>query len=400
MRILLADKLSESCVGLLEQDGHEVFVRPELKGDHLTEALGELDPNVLVVRSTKVPAAAMSGARSLELIVRAGAGTDNIDVAAASGRGIFVANCPGKNAAAVAELAIGLMLSLDRSIPENVQDAREGRWNKARYGKAVGLKGRTLGVIGLGNIGTEVVSRALALEMDVVAWSRSLTDEAAEDLGITRLGSPGEIAATSDVVSIHVAGSEETEHLANEAFFAAMKPGAFFINTARSSVVDEAAMERAIDEKGIRVALDVFSNEPAVKEGTLEHPLASRPGVYITHHIGASTAQAQEEIAEEAVRVITTYADSNVVENCINISRMTHAGHQITVRHLDRVGVLAFVLNEMSKAGWNVQEMQNLIFADGDAACAVIRFDGAPDPAVVERIQANSDILAVTLIDL
>jgi D-3-phosphoglycerate dehydrogenase len=179
-----------------------------------------------------------------------------------------------------------------------------------------------------------------------------------------------------------------------------MKPGAFFINTSRSSVVDEAALLQAVEEKGIRAALDVFSDEPSYKEGDFSHPFAHQGGIYLTHHIGASTVQAQEEIADEAARVILTYADSNVVPNCVNISRVSDARYQLTVRHLDKVGVLAFVLNEMSKAHWNVQEMQNLIFADGEAACAVIRFDGLLDDSVLGRIQANSDILALTVIDL
>jgi len=400
MRILIADRLSESAVDLLIGGGHEVVSRPDAKGDSLLGALSEVQPTVLIVRSTKVPAEAIEQSSNLELIVRAGAGYDNIDVDGASDRGVFVANCPGKNAAAVAELTIGLMLSIDRSIPDNVIDARGGKWNKAKYGKANGVKGRTLGVIGLGNIGQEVVRRALSFDMEVVGWSRSLTDEKAEFLGIERAETPIEVAAKADVITLHVAATPETESLADADFFSAMKPGAFFINTTRSSVVDEEAMLKAMEEKGIRVALDVFSNEPAHKDGDLSHPLAERKDVYLTHHIGASTEQAQEAIAEEASRIILTYAATNSVPNCVNIAEKTPATHQLTVRHLDKVGVLASVLEEIRQAEWNVQEMENLVFAGAHAACASIRFSGHVEQEVLERIQANSDVLAVSLIDL
>ncbi len=400
MRILIADRLSASAVDLLINGGHEVVSRPDVKGDQLLEALAEVQPTVLIVRSTKVPAEAMEKSPSLELIVRAGAGYDNIDVTGASDRGVFVANCPGKNAAAVAELTVGLMLSLDRSIPDNVIDARGGKWNKAKYGKASGVKGRTLGVIGLGNIGQEVVRRALSFDMHVVGWSRSLTHEKAEFLGIERAETPVDVAKRADVITLHVAATSETELLAGPEFFNAMNPGAFFINTTRSSVVDEEAMLKAMEEKGIRVALDVFSEEPAYKDGELSHPLAMREDVYLTHHIGASTAQAQEAIADEASRIILTYAATNKVPNCVNIAEKTPATHQLTVRHLDKVGVLASVLEEVRLAEWNVQEMENLVFAGAHAACASIRFAGTVEKDVVERIQANSDVLAVSLIDL
>ena len=400
MKVLLADALSESVVNRLLDAGCTVDSQPALKGEELTNALAAVQPQVLVVRSTKVTEADMKAAPSLELIVRAGAGYDTIDVSAASGLGIFVANCPGKNASAVAELTIGLLLALDRSIPDNVIEARAGEWNKAKYAKAAGVKGRTLGVIGTGNIGQEVIKRALALDMHVIAWSRSLTDEKAKSLGVTRKDSPVDVAADADVVTLHVAATAQTAKLADAAFFAAMKEGAFFINTTRASVVDEDALVDAMDTKGVRAALDVFSDEPAAKSGSFSHRLASHPSVYLTHHIGASTEQAQEAIAMEAARVIEAYASTGEVPNCVNLATQTDATHQLTVRHLDKVGVLARVLNEISVANWNVQEMENVIFDEGRAACAYIRFDGFSDDSVVDRISVMEDILAVTLIEL
>lgn len=400
MIILIADALSATVVEALEREGHAVHIQPTLKGESLVESLAALHPQVLVVRSTKVPAAAMDANADLELIVRAGAGYDTIDVNGASERGVFVANCPGKNSAAVAELTIGLLLALDRSIPDNVIDARNGHWDKKKYSKADGLRGRKLGLIGLGSIGTLVAEMAQGLGMQVIAWSRSLTDDRAASLGIQRKMSPLDVAAEADVVSLHVASNAETRHLANRVFFESMKPGAFFINTTRGAVVDEEALVWALQEKGIRAGLDVFNNEPEGKQGPFEHPLHSHPGVYITHHIGASTMQAQEAIAAEAGRVILTYAEEGYVPNCVNMATHSQATHMLTVRHLDKVGVLAVVLDEMRKAGWNVQEMENLVFSGAKAACARIRFDGQPSDGVLDSIRNHSDVLAVSLTEI
>lgn len=400
MKILIADKLSESASSALSAAGHDVVGESGLKGEALIEAVRSRRPNVLVVRSTKVPPAVMEASPSLELIVRAGAGYDNIDVQAASQRGIFVANCPGKNAAAVAELTMGLILALDRFIPDNVADARAGVWNKARYSEARGIKGKTLGILGMGHIGREVVQRAGAFDLRIIAWSRSLTDEAAIELGVERREQPLDVAREADIISLHLASAPETSGLIDRTFLDAMKPGAYLVNTSRSAVIDESALQWAIQEKGIRVAADVFENEPAGKEGTFQNELAQNPSVYLTHHIGASTEQAQDAIAEEAVRVINTYAETGRVLNCVNLAEHSPATHLLTVRHLDKVGVLAAVLDEVRNAGWNVQEMENLIFEGARAACARIRFDGDAKQEVVDHITAHPDVLAASVIPL
>lgn len=399
MKILIADTIAESGIAQLEAAGHEI-VQDKASGADLLDTLRTEKPHVLVVRSTKVNSDMMDANPSLELIVRAGAGYDTIDVDAASERGIFLSNCPGKNAVAVAELTMALLLAMDRRIPENVLDARAGRWNKALYSKAQGIKGQTLGVIGVGSIGQEVIVRALALEMRVVAWSRSLTTGFAKALGVKRMDSPEAVAAKADIVTLHVASTPETENLADRAFFEAMKPGVLFINTTRGAVVDEEALRWAMDEKGIRAALDVFEGEPSHKEGALDVPLAQHASVYLTHHIGASTQQAQDATAEEAVRIINTYAETGRVPNCVNMAAQSPASHLLTVRHLDRVGVLAAVLDEVRKADWNVQEMENLIFEGAKAACARIRFDGEPSDEVVDTIGGLEHVLAASLIAL
>ena len=399
MRVLIADTFPEDGLAALRAAGIEVQSKPGVKGDALTAAIRDSAAEVLVVRGTEVKADALRAGR-LGLVVRAGAGYNTIDVKTASDLGIYVSNCPGKNAIAVAELAMGLILSLDRQIPDGVADLRGGVWNKARYGKARGLFGRTLGIVGLGSIGGELARRARAFGMNVVAWSRSLTDEAAEEQGIERLASPAEVAARADVVSVHLALNPETRGLLGREFFAALRPGTLFINTARAEVVDEAALLEAV-RRGVRAAVDVFAGEPAGGTGTVDSALFREAGVYGTHHVGASTDQAQEAIADETVRIIKEYAATGRVPNCVNIARRTPATHLLIVRHLDRVGVLAHVFGRLKDAGINVQQTENVVFEGAAAAIARIQVDQAPPEATLEAIRAGSgDILEMTVVPL
>ena len=398
MTILVADNIADVGIEALADEGYAIVEEPGLSGEALVEALEREAPDVLIVRSTRVTPEALDASPSLALIVRAGAGYDTIDVEGAANRGIFVANCPGKNSVAVAELTMGLVLAIDRRLPDNVVDARAGQWNKKAYAQAKGLKGRTMGVIGLGNIGSEVVQRAKAFDLNVIAWSRSLTPEVAEEtMGIGYRDGPEAVARDASIVSLHVASTPGTRHLADRSFFEAMPEGATFINTTRAAVVDEEALAWALDEKDIRAGLDVMEGEPASKQADFDHPLADHPNLYMSHHIGASTQQAQDATAMEAARVVRTFDNEGDVPNCVNLAEQTKATHQITVRHRDQVGVLASVLDEMRRANWNIQEMSNRIFEGSKAAVASIRFDGPFRTEVVERIDESDDVFAVSV---
>src|SRR5918997_1570416 len=261
MKVLIADKFEQSGRDALDAAGCDYSYQPDVKDDTLVEAIRSYGPEVLVVRSTKVTEP-MFDAGPVKLVVRAGAGYNTIDVAAASRRGVYVSNCPGKNSVAVAELAFALILALDRRVADNVIQLREGRWNKKEFSKARGLYGRTLGLIGTGQIGQEVIARARAFGMRVVAWSRSLSEEKAIVLGVERLESPAAVARESDVVSVHLALNAETRGIIGSDFFDAMKEGAYFVNTARGEVVDQQALARALREKNLRAGLDVFASEP------------------------------------------------------------------------------------------------------------------------------------------
>jgi D-3-phosphoglycerate dehydrogenase len=400
MRVLVADNFPEDGLRALRTAGLDVRYEPGLTGDSLTAAVRDSAAQALVVRGTEVRSDALRAGR-LGLVVRAGAGYNTIDVKTASELGIYVSNCPGKNAIAVAELAMGLILAADRQIPDAVADLRNGVWDKARYSKARGLFGRTLGVVGMGSIGTELAVRARAFGMEVVAWSRSLTPEAAQAKGVTALPSPIAVAARAEVVSVHLALVPDTRGLLGADFFAALRPGALFVNTARAEVVDEAALLQAVRTRGLRVAVDVFAGEPTGGRGSVESPLFGEKGVYGTHHVGASTDQAQEAIADETVRILLEYAASGRVPNCVNIARRTPATHLLLVRHLDRVGVLAHVFGRLKDAGINVQQTENVVFEGATAAIARIHLDQEPGAATLEAIRAGSaDILELGVVGL
>lgn len=392
--ILIADKFDASGIAVLESLGHRVVCDPSLDPETLPNAIATHDPHVLVVRSTKVKADAITKAGRLALIVRAGAGTDNIDVVAASGRGIPVANCPGKNALAVAELAWGLILACDRRIPDQVADLRNGVWNKKEYGKASGLAGRTLGVVGLGRIGEAIIERGNAFGMRVFAWSRRIDDARADAAGCHACENLLNLARMSDVVCVSVAANADTANLIDAEFLNAMKPGAILVNTSRGSVVDEAALAAAIRDKGIRAGLDVYASEPSGGTGEFAAEIVSLPGVYGTHHVGASTDQAQEAIAAETVRIVREHLEHGRVPNCINIASGAGAA-TVTVRHLNRPGVLAAICEVMSRGELNIEDMENIIFTGGEAASARLRVSAVPAPALVAEIAARPNVLSI-----
>jgi D-3-phosphoglycerate dehydrogenase len=416
MKVLIADKFETSGIEGLKAAGCDVVYEPDLKDDGLTQAIASTAADVLVVRGTRVTAPMLDAGR-LSLIVRAGAGYNTIDVAGASTRGIYVSNCPGKNAIAVAELAFALILAVDRRIPDNVAELRAGTWNKKQFSKAQGLFGRTLALLGVGAIGQEMIRRAAGFGMNVVIWSRRfdgldrpLSELEARELGvepalrtiaINLAPTPADAAARGDVVSLHVALSPDTKQLVNAALLARMKPGAMLINTARGEVVDSAALAAAVKERGLRVGLDVYANEPAAATAPFSDALAALPGVYGTHHIGASTDQAQEAIAAETVRIVRSYKETGRVPNVVNLARRTPATHMLVVRHRDRPGVLAHVFAFLRQAHLNVQETENIVFEGAEAAVARINLDGAPAPELCQQIKSgNPDVLDLQLVTL
>jgi len=397
VKTLIADKFSEGHIARLNQLGCEVTYQPTAKAEELPGLIGT--SKILVVRGKQVTAETLQAAGQLALVLRAGAGVNTIDVKTASARGVFVSNCPGKNSIAVAELVFALLLAIDRRIPENAAALRAHKWNKKEFSKADGVFGKTLGVIGTGQIGREVISRARAFGLRVIAWSRSLTPERAEQLGVERCDNVDDVFRRSDIVTLHLALKPDTRKLVNAARLALLKPNAILINTARGEVVDQAALRTALQGGKLRVGLDVFDPEPAEAVADFNDPIFDLPNLWGTHHIGASTEQAQEAIADEAIRIIQTFVRTGVVLNCVNLATRTPAKWQLIVRHYDRVGVLAFVMDQVRRSGINIEEVQNVVFEGAAAASCRIQLDAEPDADLLDSIKAgNPDIMGIELL--
>jgi D-3-phosphoglycerate dehydrogenase len=390
MKVLVADKFEKVGLDGLRELNCNVQYAPDLAVADLPEKIREFDPKILIVRSKEVNAEALEAGAGLSVVIRAGAGIDTIDVAAASRLGVFVTNCPGKNSIAVAELVMGLILSIDRRIADQVADLRTGKWNKGEYSKARGLHGRTLGIVGLGQIGREIARRAQAFGMRVVAWSRQLTIEDATRLAIGYCQTPLEVAQQSDIVSINVAATAETRKLVNRDFLTAMRPGAFLINTARGTVVDEEALAEAIRSKGIRAGLDVYEHEPAGASAEFQPPIVALSAVHGTHHVGASTEQAQVAIAHEVIRIVLEFQTTGGVPNCVNRLAKSSATHILSVRHQNRPGVLAHVFTVLSDAMINVDEVENITYHGAQAALARIHLSGAPTAEAMHLIRSGN----------
>ena len=396
MRILFADQFPTPAVEALVEEGCDCELMPGLTAAEIPAASQGFD--VLVVRSTGVTADVFENSPSVSLVIRAGAGTNTIDKEAAAGAGVIVANVPGRNAVAVAELTMGLMLSLDRRIPDNVVAATAGEWKKGEFSKADGLMGKTLGVIGFGSIGQEVATRARAfgMEVAVVAKARSeAASDAIERLGVREVDSLLDLAAASDVVTLHVPANGDTTRLIDTEFLAAMQEGATLINTSRASVLDEGQVLEAMGSRGLRVAVDVFEDEPGSKEKAFTSAFAQHPDVLVTHHIGASTQQAQDAVAEGVVDLLHQYRAGALV-NAVNMDS-TPGGAVLTVRHQDKVGVLSDVLYELKRSGVNIREMSNHVFAGAGAAFATIRVSSDISPEVVALLNATPEVIYCSL---
>jgi len=398
MHLLFADSVAEQTIAELTSRGHRCSVDPGLTTADLPGRIAGVD--ALVVRSTKVDRAVFEAADKLALVIRAGAGTNTIDTEVAARNGVLVSNVPGRNAVAVAELTLGLILAVDRRIADNVADARRGRWEKATYSKADGLLGSTLGILGLGSIGLAVAERATGFGMRVAHVHRAGRSQATRDR-LAELNAVGfdalpALLAAADVVSLHVPSSPETKNLVDADFLAAMKPGALLVNTSRGDVVDEAALLAALDAGRVRAALDVFADEPGSGAAEWDSPLARHPRVVATHHSGASTAQAQAAVAAGVVEIVDAFA-AGEARNCVDLAPRGLGSATLTVRHVDKVGVLARVLELLREAGLNVEHMQNRIFAGGAAAVATIDVAGAVPTELTAALDAIPEVLGTSL---
>jgi D-3-phosphoglycerate dehydrogenase len=394
LKVLIADKFPDKYIQQMKDLHLEVIYEPKLGEKDLPQAAKDVD--ILIVRSTIVNEETINSSKALNLIIRAGSGVNNINIQAANKRGIYVANCPGMNAVAVAELAMGLMIALDRFIPDNVSDFKNGKWNKDKYSKGKGLKGKTLGIIGVGAIGKEVAKRALAFEMNV--YGKDITR--IEGVQIKDFSEMDQLLPLCDVVSIHLPATPETKGLFNKKLFSYMKDGAYLINTSRQDVIVEDDLLEAIKEKNLRVALDVFKGEPEGKTGEVKSKLQDNPNVYVTHHIGASTAQAQDAVAAETVKIIEHYAHSGIIDHWVNRAKITDVHYQLVVKHFDKPGVLAGVLDLLREGNINIEEIENVIFDGAVAASCTMKLKNAATADMIKKMTENPNVISVSHVEI
>ena len=317
-KVLVSDTLSETAVQIFRDRGIDVDFEPGLgkDKDRLLEVIGQYDG--LAIRSaTKVTAKILAAATNLKVIGRAGIGVDNVDIPAASKKGVIVMNTPFGNSITTAEHAIAMMFAVARQIPEASASTHAGKWEKSRF-MGVELTAKTLGVIGAGNIGGIVCDRARALKMKVIAYDPFLSEDHAAKLGVTKV-ELDELLGRSDFITFHVPLTDKTRNILSRENIAKLKPGVRIVNCARGGLVDEEALAEALkDGRVAGAAFDVFAVEPAT-----DSPLFNLPNVVVTPHLGAATTEAQENVALQVAEQMSDYLLTGAVSNALNMPSVT-----------------------------------------------------------------------------
>lgn len=395
MKILFTDPVDGAHLTRLGDDGHTWAMSPG--PDLLDDTIGDFD--VVVVGPSGLTASSITAGKRLGLIVSTAAEPSTIDVAAASKAGILVSEVSGGDSASVAELALGLMLALDRGIVSATNRLRSGQWDRGPHLNAAGLKGSRLGIVGLGRVGLEVAERAKALGMVVSSLRRSDRPEPTANrirrVGIRLAPSLTELLADSDIVSIHVPGNDSTARLVDAAFVADMAPGAMLINTSHGSVLDEDEVLRAVRYKGLRVGLDAHADSPNHDAAPWSSELIAHPNVIGTPQIGSTTRQAREAVAEGIVDTILAFAGGHAI-NTINLASEPLGAVTLCVRHADRVGVLAEIFESIRAGGINVARMTNRVFVGGATAVATMELASEVPPKLIDQLALIEDVFAVS----
>jgi len=393
-RVLVVDRLGAHALEGLRAAGCDAIQNPMLEGSTLPDAMRDIEPDILVTRDTRVDDQVLGATERLGLVIGTGPTIESIDLEAASNRGIFVAHCPGRTAAAVAELAWAMILACDRDLVNAAQRARVGQQSEGGR-EAPGLSGRTLGVVGLGQVGQEVARRGIAFGMHVVAWSQHITEARCNALGIDYCANLVNLAKLSDVVSVSVTGNEESEGLLGDKFFQALRTGSTIVNTSLGSVVNERALLNACRTKGIRAGLDLHSTDGLSHPGSPTSELRAEPSVIATLDAGAHTVQARESIDHDVVRIVRQWLEQGTVASCMNRASVSSAKTLIHVRHLNRPGVLVGIFDVLGQASINVEEMENVICEGNHAAIARIHLNELPTERTMRQIREAPHVLGV-----
>jgi D-3-phosphoglycerate dehydrogenase len=393
MKIVVACELPDPALDELRTLTPDVHYLPQASPSELRDSLA--DAGILIVGTTRVSPELITRAPVLQMIVHAGSGPGDVAVEDASAAGVFVTHCPDKDAEAIAELTLGLILALDRRIVSNTVALRENRWTRGESTDARGLYNRTLGILGYGAVGRLVAQRALAFGMRVRAWSPEPVDTPPE-FNIEFCNWPRELARDCDVIAVLPAG-DPNELLVDAAFLQSMPDGAYLVHVGHPGAVDEAALARAVEQRHLRVALDVCSSEPAGDTGRFRWRFGDLVNVIGTQHIGSLTAQARQATADEVVHIVRSFVVSGEVLNCLNLCDRSPATWQLVLRGRDQVGVMAAILDAIRADGINAQEMASRVFTGAKAAWCVIALEERPSTEALESIRALPDVLHLEL---
>ncbi len=396
MKILVGCSLPEWALQELRSLGTEVLYEPTLTTERMEKLIGNVA--VLVVGRRRVSPEVVSTGKALQAIVRVGTDIANIAVEEASAQGIFVANCPYQDAIAVAELTFGLLLALDRGVLENAAALRKGVLAEPESNDALGLAGRTLGVLGFGRVEQEIVKRARAFEMNLLAWSPTLTPEPAAASGVNFCAWPRELARQSDMVTVYAPQQETEEVLVDAEFLQNMRAGAYIVYVGHPAALDEMALAQIAKERHLRVAYDISAPHLAGSDaGRFRSRLQALPNVIGTHHLADRTKQAYEATAGELVRVIREFLVAGEVVNCVNILEHSPATWQLVLRLRDTVGVLASVLDHVRADGINVEEVSSRVFTGAQAGFCTIALDERPSAEALNAIRELDGVLHLEL---
>jgi len=396
MKTLVGCSLPQWALQELRSLGTELLYEPKVTTERMEKLIG--DVAVLVVRRTRVSSEVIAAGKALQLIVRAGTNTANIAVEEASTQGIFVSNCPHKDAVAIAELTLALLLALDRGVLENVAALKKGLLDEPEAIDARGLAGRTLGILGFGPVEREIVKRARAFDMKLLAWSPTLTPELAVAGNVGFCGWPRELARESEMVTVYAPQQETDELLVDAEFLQNMRDGAYLVYVGHPAALDETALAEVAKERNLRVAYDISAPQLAGSNaGRFRSRLQALPNVIGTHHLADRTQQAYQATATEVVRVIREFLVAGEVVNCVNILEHSPATWQLVLRLRDTVGVLASIMEHIRTDGINVEEMSSRVFMGAQAGFCTIALDERPSTEALNAIRGLDGVLHLEL---
>lgn len=396
MKILVGCSLPEPALQELRSLGVELVYEPELTTARLERLIR--DVAIAVVCRTRVAPEVIAAGNALQMIVRAGTDTANIAIEEASAAGVFVSNCPHKDAIAIAELTFGLLVALDRRLFENAAALTSGDLEQPQAIEALGLAGRALGILGFGPVEREIIKRARAFDMRVVAWSPTLTPEVAAAEGVDFCAWPRELARQSDMVTVYAPLQEADEVLVNAEFLRNMNDGAYIVYVGHPAALDESALAEVAGERNLRVAYDISAPQlGASGTGRFKSCLQALPNVIGTHHLADRTRQAHEATGAEVVRVIREFLVAGEVLNCVNLSERSPATWQLVLRLKDTVGVLASIMAHVRADGINAEEITSRLFTGAQAAWCVIALDERPSAEALNAIRDLDGVLHLEL---